>query len=598
MKKSLFFIPVSAIIAGIVLVSGVVGCTPPPRATSTATGTAGETVSQLPRSETLYFNGLQWGSPVALSPYHGNRNYSFLDTQRQVVFETLFLYNPLDAKLYPQIGDSYAWDGNNVTIELNKNVKFSDGSPLVAADVVNSYQLAKEYQVGYSGYWNYINAITATDDYTVVIEGNPETINPKYIEQSLSELYITSKKYWDGKKESGELGTRATALLEFLAWDCPGTGPYKPFIQDETKIVVSRNDEYWGQHPSRWGKLPSPKYLGMNIYKDNAAGDAAFRAGQVDVSQQFISQVWKIWEGGIPAETYIPQAPYYMPGVMPSIVFNTTKPGLDDPAVRRAIAMSLDYNIIGQNAMSGYTAPYVPSLMLPTTPEQALIDAAALKPYQWSGDLATAMKEANQLLDEAGWVKGADGIRAKNGVKLSFKAECPAGWSDWNASLEVVSQSGKAIGIDVSTYFPDAPIWQADKDNTTFDIIMDSPGGANIASPWSRAYFLSTENLAPVGTPNKVHNWGRWENARANEIIKALITESNPTAIKALWTELNIIYLQEMPMAGLMYRPSLFHTVYTGVWTDFPKQNDGSNIPPLMCIDGYGIAALYKIRAK
>ncbi|MDR2150605.1 MAG: ABC transporter substrate-binding protein [Spirochaetaceae bacterium] len=587
MKKLMVFALAFSVTAGAVFANGT-------GETAVATGT----VSQLPRNETLYFNGIQWGAPVALSPYHANRNYGFVDVQRQVVFETLFLYNPLDAKLYPQIGDSYKWDGNNVTIALNKKVKFSDGTPLTAADVVNSYQLAKEYSVNYSGYWAYINSIKVVDDYTVLIEGNPATINPKYIEQSLSELYITSKKYWDGKKASGALGTSKTALLEFLGWDCPGTGPYRPLIQDETKVVVQRFDGYWGQDPSRWGKLPAPKYLGMNVYKDNASGDAAFRAGQVDVSQQFISQVWKIWDAKLPVETYLPQPPYYVPGVIPCIVFNTTRPGLKDAVVRRAIAMSLDYNTIGQNAMSGYTATYVPSLMLPTAPEQALIDTNQLKAYQWKSDLSAARADANKLLDDAGWVKGSDGIRAKGGVKLSFKAECPAGWSDWNASLEVVSQSTKAIGIDISTYFPDAPIWQSDIDNTSFDIIMYSPGGSNIASPWSRAYFLSSENLSPPGTPNKVHNWGRWENARANEIIKALITEKDAAQLKALWTELNIIYLQEMPMAGLMYRPALFHTVYTGIWTGFPKQNDGSQIPPLICIDGYGIAALYKIRAK
>ncbi|MDR0784418.1 MAG: ABC transporter substrate-binding protein [Treponema sp.] len=594
MKKSMIFVLALTLGAGTMFM----GCQRKTAGGGDASDVSSGTLSQLPRNETLYFNGIQWGAPVALNPYHGNRNYGFLDVQRQVVFETLFMYNSLDAKLYPQIGDSYAWDGNDVTIALNKNVKFSDGTSLTSADVVNSYQLGKEYQVGASANWSYINEIIAPDDYTVVIKGNPETINPKYIEVSLSELYITSKKYWDDKKASGELGTQPTALLEFIGWDCPGTGPYKPFIQDETKVVVQRNEDYWGQHPSRWGKLPAPKYLAMNIYKDNAAGDAAFRAGQVDVSQQFISQVWKIWESGVPVETYVPQAPYYIPGVIPAIIFNTTKPGLNDPVVRRAIAMSLDYNTIGQNAMSGYTAPFVPSLMLPTAPEQALIDADALKPYQWSSDVAAAQAEANQLLDQAGWVKGADGIRAKDGVKLSFKAECPAGWSDWNASLEVVAQSGQAIGIDVSTYFPDAPIWWSDMINTTFDIIMNSPGGANIASPWTRAFHLSTENVTPPGTPNTVHNYGRWENARANEIVKALITETDPATVKALWTELNIIYLQEVPMAGLMYRPSLFHTVYTGVWTDFPKQNDGSNIPPLICIDGYGVAALYKIRAK
>jgi peptide/nickel transport system substrate-binding protein len=56
------------------------------------------------------------------------------------------------------------------------------------------------------------------------------------------------------------------------------------------------------------------------------------------------------------------------------IIFNTTKPGLDDPAVRRAIAMSLDYDPIGTKAMSVYTARMAPSFMLPVPAKQALID--------------------------------------------------------------------------------------------------------------------------------------------------------------------------------------------------------------------------------
>jgi peptide/nickel transport system substrate-binding protein len=555
-------------------------------------GGGGVSVDSLPRKETLYYNGLQWGAPAGNNPY-GNVNNAFAtERHRQLVFETLFIYNLLDGKLYPQIGDSYTWNGQTLTVVLNRNVKFSDGTPLTAADVVYTYDLAKKYAIGASGYWTYIDSVTARDNYTVVIQGKAGNFNPKYVEQSISEFPITSRAYWDKQN----LGSDSAALIQFTGWDCVGTGPYVTFYHDDTKLILQRNDAYWGQHPSRWGKLPAPKYIAHNVYKDNTAGDEAFRAGQVDMSQQFITQVWRMWEGGVPVETYIPQPPYYFPGVIPMIIFNTTKPGLDDPAVRKAIAMSLDYDMIGTNAMSGYTAKMVPSLMLPVPAEQALIDTEALKPYQWNGvDIAGA----NRLLDQAGWVRGADGIRAKNGVRLSFRAECPYGWADWNASLEVVAQSGRQLGMDIQTYFPETPVWQNDKDNCTFDILMDSPGGAGIGSPWTRAYAaLGSMSLPPVGTPNRVQNWGRWVNQEANQIITQIAVESDPAKLKQLWTRLNIIYLQEMPVAGLMYRPWLFHTVNTSVWTGFPKINDGSNIPPTVCCDGYGIKALYNIRAK
>jgi peptide/nickel transport system substrate-binding protein len=472
---------------------------------------------------------------------------------------------------------------------------------MTSADVVNSYQLQKTYATGGSGWWSAIESVTAQGDYTVVIKGNPANFNPKQIETSISALYITQKAEMD--KVAAEIGAGETALGQWtnmlpntLIATQSGTGPYIPYISDETKVVLQRVDTYWGV--SLYGKLPPPKYIAHAIYKDNAGGDAAFRAAEVDISQQFISSVWTMFNANI--STFIPQAPYYFPGVIPMIIYNTKDPRLADPAVRKAIAMALDYDTIGKNAMSGYTAPMVASLMLPTPAEQALIDANALKPYQWSGNLQEAVAAANKLLDDAGWVKGADGIRAKGGVKLSgIRAECPQGWSDWNASLEVVAQAGKSIGIDIQTYFPIATVWTQDLLNGTFDILMNSPGGAGIASPWNRAYAtLSSADLPPEGVPNSIQNQGRWINQEATDIVAQIAIETDAAKLKQLWTRLNIIYLQEMPVAGLMYRPALFHTVNETVWTGYPKMNDGTGVPPTLCTDGYGIKGLYNLKNK
>jgi peptide/nickel transport system substrate-binding protein len=559
----------------------------------------------LPRKETLYFNGMLWVKVNNWNPY-GMGTGAFGITPntgltRQLIYETLFVYDLLTGTLKPQLADSYSWSGQTLTIQLNRNVKFWDGKPMTSADVVNSYQLQKIYATGGSAYWPYIESVSAQGDYTVIIKGNPAKFNPKQVESSLGGLYITQKAEMD--KVTAKIGTSPTALSEWTNMiedgqieTQSGTGPYKPYVADETKAVLLRVDTYWGV--VRYGKLAAPKYVAHAIYKDNAAGDAAFRAAEVDISQQFISSVWTMFDKNI--STYIPQPPYYFPGQIPALIFNTKRPGLDDPAVRRAIAMALDYDTIGKNAMSGYTAPLVPSLMLPTPAEQALIDADALKPYQWSGDLREAIAAANKLLDDAGWVKGADGIRAKGGVKLTgFNAECPQGYSDWTATLEVVAQAGKQIGIGIQTYFPIQTVWVQDFLNTTFDLTMMSYGGVGIASPWSRAYgAMSSANLPPEGVPNNAGNYGRWINQEASDIIERLSSETDAVKLKQLWTRLNIIYLQEMPCAGLMYRPGVYHTVNETVWTGYPKMNDGSGVPPTVCIDGYGIKGLYNLRNK
>jgi peptide/nickel transport system substrate-binding protein len=457
--------------------------------------------------------------------------------------------------------------------------------------------IQKNYQTPFSGLWSYIDSVTAPDNYTVQIKANPNNFNPKQMEISICALYITPKHVWDGVIT--QIGTDRMAVQGFKNENPVSTGPYKPLSQlgDVDKAILVRDDNYWGKSSPKFGKLAAPKYIVHNIYKDNAAGDAAFRAGEVDMTQQFTASIWTFPPT---VETYIPGPPYYFPGTIPFLVFNSKKPGLSDPVVRKAIAMSIDYATIGQNAMSGYTAQLVPSLMLPVPAEQALIDVDALKLYQWSTNLQTAIADANKLLDDNGWVRGADGIRAKGGVKLGpFNAECPTGWSDWEATLELVSQAGKLIGIDIRTYFPQNTVWQSDKDNTTFDMVMHSYGGAGPASPWNRAYqSMGSMDMPAEGTPNQIQNWGRWVNADANDLLKKIVVESNPATLKQLWTQLNILYLQNVPACGLMYRPLRFHSTNTVVWTGFPKINDGSNVPPTLCTDGYGIKGLYNLKLK
>jgi peptide/nickel transport system substrate-binding protein len=175
-----------------------------------------------------------------------------------------------------------------------------------------------------------------------------------------------------------------------------------------------------------WGSLPVPRYLAHNIFQDNAAGTTALRAGEVDVSQQFNSNVQDLWlTDGLPISTYLPEAPYGIGASLPTAFFNLTGSsfGLDNIAVRRAISMAVDYDAIIANAMTNQSATFtqVPrSLMNPTAGEQSLYDHAAVADLQWSGNDVAG---ANALLDEAGIVDtDGDGIREIDGHNLSYVA--------------------------------------------------------------------------------------------------------------------------------------------------------------------------------
>ncbi|MFM7583930.1 MAG: ABC transporter substrate-binding protein, partial [Caldilinea sp.] len=373
------------------------------------------------------------------------------DNARVTMFETPYLYNMLDGQQYPLLADG-AWSWNEemteITFKLKAAAKWSDGTPVTAEDVAYTWATHVKYETPTgAGNKDYIDTIEAVDAQTVVVKAkldeNGKAVNPLIVAAYLSTNYVIQKAWTEALEARS--GGDATQLLADTAEDVVYSGPYTRFFADDTKVVLVRDDNYWGQDSSMWGKLPTAKYLAHTIFKDNAAGTTALQAGEVDVSQQFNSNVQDLWlKQDLPISTYLPEAPYGIGASLPKAFFNLKSPGLDQLAVRKAIAIAVDYPTIIANAMTNQSATFdqVPrSLMNPTAGEQTMYDQAAVADLQWAGN---DLEGAKKLLDDAGIVDSdGDGWREYDGKKLSYVATCPNGWSDWQAAIEVVAAAGK-----------------------------------------------------------------------------------------------------------------------------------------------------------
>ena len=564
----------------------------------------------LPREETLYFAGQQWGAVNSWNIVGTNQNNAMAIAgnaggYRTTMFETLFMYNPLSGEKIGLLADAYEWndDLTEMTVSLKDAAHWSDGTPVTAADVVATWDVGVLTNNGTgAGNKAYIASIEATGDKTFVIkttlteDGKP--VNPLKVEDFICGTPIAQAAWIKTLCERND--NDPTKILNDAGEDVVWSGPYTKYYTDDQKVVLIRDDNYWGADESMWGKLPVPKYLAHVIYADNAAGELALKAGEVDVCQQFIGNIQNLWlQDDLPISTYYDEAPYGVCLTMPTAWYNMNLPVIsENPALRKAIAMATDYEAIIANAMTNQSPTFaeVPrSLMNPTDGEQALYDHEAVKDLQWAGN---DIDGANALLDEAGLLDSdGDGWREYNGEKITLNAVCPNGWSDWQAAMQIVAAAGDKIGISIEPEYPEWDIMQTrftDPTQTEYAIFMWSPDAASPSMPWGRCnQFLSSQF---VGLQNNWSgNWGQYVNEEADKILAEIPLTTDHDKLVELYTELVKIYLTDVPSFSLMYRPSVFHAVNESVWTNFPTGDDGRNIPPMDCTDGYGIAALYDL---
>lgn len=597
-------------------------------------GTALAVEIDVPREETLTFNGNSWGFGNFNIFAMSNQGWPASGGTRMVVYEALYMYNVLTNENEPLLADGdLVWEDElNAIVKIKPAAHWNDGEKLTADDVIFTFNIANEaaggVQTTWSDIWNWITKVEKVDDYTVRFTIVEEPYNIYMLPSQLSGISIVPEHIWqpifdanktaDGAYDAAAIRELFTDSLDidYIGVSDKGTylgpvasGAYTMYYADDTRLVAIRDDNYWGADESMFGKLPAPKYLQHSIYANNAAGDLAFKAGEVDVAQQFMESVWEIQKelvdenGETLVTTYFNEKPYHLGYGIPSLIFNMTRPGLNDIAVRKAIALCLDYEAIATNAMSGYTEAIIPSVLNPYIYGQYLDETnEEYMALRWdTTDLAGNIEKAKALLDEAGYVDvDGDGFRElPDGGKIEWKAECPDGWSDWNASLEILCNSAKEIGLNIITYFPQSSVYTTDSQTGNFDIVMASPwAGGSVANPWRIVYnVLYSGGVADVGGVT-TRNYGRYKNEEVDALIDELAAEADFDTIKEIMTEIDTIYLQELPTVFLMYRPQNFHTTYEGVWGGFGKANDGTNTPPMNCTDYAAIKDLYNIYKK
>jgi peptide/nickel transport system substrate-binding protein len=442
---------------------------------------------------------------------------------------------------------------------MRDGVTWADGQPLTAEDVVFTIELAQIKAVG-SNIWDYVTGAEAPDASTVVVTFD----DPAYQQWALwtYNTPIVPKHIWESKANE--------EILTDTNENGVGSGPYKYRTHSQDRMVWERNDTWWGT--AALGLEMKPRYIVDVVNGANSVSLGQLLQGGLDISNNFLPGVATLVTGGYGVTTFFPEAPYMLSGNTAWLVPNTTKPPLNDPEFRKAIAYAINVPDIVNKVYGNIVAAANPTGLLPTWDKY--IDDTLVAAQGFSYNPA----ETERLLTTAGYSKGADGFFTnKDGSPIALTIMVPSGWSDWEAARDVIISSLKAAGINTEARIVDFPGLVDARNNFDFDLVVNNEVQIS-NTPWT--YYDYMFRLPLQEGAGKNRNFAGYENEDAWALVQQLdkTPVDDVAAMQEITSQLQAISLEEMPVIPMWYN-GMWSQVSNAVWTDWPTAGGNEILP-------------------
>jgi peptide/nickel transport system substrate-binding protein len=438
-------------------------------------------------------------------------------------------YPELATQVPTQADGGVSKDGLTITYHLRKGARWSDGAPFDADDVVFSTNVVNNpanNEVGRLG-WDQITKVDEPDKYTVVYH-----LKKPY--SPFIETFFSTA------------GANPCILPKHLLAQYPninhvaynslpiGIGPFKYQRWNRAQdIVLIPNPLYFRGTP----KLKEVVY---KIVPDRNTVLSQLQAHELDM-WDLVPGAYLSRAQGVAGFSILRQPSYFYN----HLDFNTQHPAVRDPVVREAIRLAIDRRTLIDKIGRG-----VGILQEVTTPKNAPYAVTSIPPVPF--DIA----RANALLDQGGWTRGADGVRAKNGVRLSLEYATTAGAADTDEAIELERSWWKQIGVDVTVrHYPPA--------------LMFAPlqqGGIVYGNKWDiigfawlndaigdQSAIYSCKSFPPNG-----QNDPRWCNPRAQAAMDALFTHYDQVQRNRDQLVLQQELVQDVPTIVTSLREDIF----------------------------------------
>ena len=437
------------------------------------------------------------------------------------MYDALLTY---DRDLEPKPWLAKSWtvseDGRTYTFELERHVTWHDGKPFTSADVKFTIEeILRKYHPSGAVLWANVGSIETPDPHTVVFKlAQPSAVFIKIL--GPYHVKIMPQHIYEGK-----------GFLRHPANRRPvGTGPFK-FREHRrgSYLIVERNPNYWKKG------LPYLDRIVSKVFPNAAARIAALENGEVDLIPIYmpvheIPRVEKNPKFAVTAGGYEGGAGVCM------LKLNLRRKPLSDLKVRQALSYALDKDVIHKLAGYGYrrrTDGFIP---------RGIRDWYNEDQTTYEHDI----EKANQLLDEAGFPKGAGGIR------FELQTELAAGHLTHIRNCEVAKEQLKKVGIDMVLNMRDVGS-HLDIVYNKWDFDLAIAGhGIQFDPALGGARYLTTEQAGKV----PFTNGGGYSNPRVDELFAKVRIETDPETRREMFYEIQEILARDIPVIWLYDFPN------------------------------------------
>jgi len=458
--------------------------------------------------------GTTW--TCGFNPFNANVNFLSFGT----VYEELTFVNGLKSGATTNwLASSYAWSNGNktLTFTIRSGVKWSDGQPMTANDVAYTFNLTKkESALDLTGAWSVLSSVTASGS-TVTM--NFTKVAVPYFYYIAAQTPIVAKHIWSSIKNP----------VTYKETHPVGTGPFKMGSCSPQVIKYTKNSGYWQKG------LPKIDTIYYPAFTSNNPANQQLASGKAQWGSQFIPNIKAYYSSKSSDNHY-----WFPPLVNVNIFINLKDPILSNVAVRRAIAYAVDRGKVSRIGEYGYEpASNQTGIVTPTF--SSWLDKGLASKITYNPAKAVS------ILQKAGFKKSGGVFHTKSGKPLSFRIINIGGYSDWVASVQVIQQQLKAVGIKITPENLSSTTFDSNAYNGKFQLMYNGNESGGPSPYYELRQLLYSKNSAPIGKIAS-SNWERYYNPAVDKLIEQYGATTDSAKQHAIVKKLEAAMVNDVPV--------------------------------------------------